>query len=136
MKIKTIVIIAVLLIAGYAFAQKMDDGVNNPLIGGIKKLIAGKAGADSVTVKAGSAEHMLDGQVMVSVHKIIKTSEGNGVSFAVMLPHKGFTAKVYPAKRYPVQVNGQTYYLDLVSVSDSAATFRIQKGVNNANDES
>lgn len=129
LKTKTIVIIAVLLIAGYAFAQKMDDGVNNPIIGGIKKLIAGKAGADSVTVKAGSAGHLLGGQVMIAVSHIVKNAEkGNGAAFAVVLPHKTFTARVVAGRRFTVQVNQESYYLDFVSVSDSSATFKIQKG--------
>lgn len=137
MKIKTIVIIAVLLIAGYAFAQKMDDGVNNPLIGGIKKLIAGKAGNDTVTVKSGSAGHLLGGQVMIAVSTIVKNAEkGNGAAFAVVLPHKTFTARVVAGRRFTVQVNQESYYLDFVSVSDSSATFRIQKGNRNENDES
>ena len=137
MKTKTIVIIAILAIAGYAFAQKMDDGVNNPFIGGIKKLIAGKSGADSVTVKAGSAGHLLGGHVMVAVSHIVKNAEkGNGAAFAVVLPHKTFTARVVAGRRFTIQVNQESYFLDFVSVSDSAATFRIMKGNRNENDES
>ncbi len=137
MKTKTIVIIAILAIAGYAFAQKMDDGVNNPFIGGIKKLIAKSGAADSVTVKAGSAGHLLGGQVMIAVQSIVKNAEkGNGAAFAVILPHKTFTARVVAGRRFTVQVNQESYYLDFVSVSDSAATFKIQKGNRNENDES
>lgn len=123
MKAKTIVIIAILAIAGYAFAQKMD-------VGGIKKLIAGKSGAaDSVTVKSGEAGHLLNGQVMIAVSHIVKNAEkGNGAAFAVILPHKTFTARVVAGRRFTVQVNQESYYLDFVSVSDSAATFKIQKG--------
>ena len=136
MKTKTIVIIAILAIAGYAFAQKMDDEVKNPFTG-IKKLITGKAGADSVTVKAGSAGHLLGGQVMVAVSYIVKSAEkGNGAAFAVVLPHRTFTARVVAGRRIPIQVNQETYFLDFVSVSDSAATFRIMKGNRNENDES
>ena len=129
MKHFVIFTVCIVLIAGYAFAQKMDDGVNNPFISGIKKLIAGKAGNDTVTVKAGSAGHLLGGQVMVAVSYIVKSAEkGNGAAFAVVLPHRTFTARVVAGRRIPIQVNQETYFLDFVSVSDSSATFKIQKG--------
>lgn len=137
MKHFVIFTVCIVLIAGYAFAQKMDDGVNNPFIGGIKRMIAGKSsGADSVTVKSGSAGHLLGGQVMIAVSHIVKNAEkGNGAAFAVVLPHKTFTARVVAGRRFTVQVNQESYFLDFVSVSDSAATFRIQKG-NHNDDES
>lgn len=139
MKTKTIVIIAILAIAGYAFAQKMDDGVNNPFIGGIKTLIAGKSGAaDSVTVKAGSVKCLIPKKLCVSVQYLVKDKKvGDGAAFAVSLPHKTFTARVKAGREFTVKLDGESYILtfDSVSVADDSATFSLVKGGEN-DDES
>ena len=122
----------IVAIAGYAYA-KLADGVDQPLTEIKDKLInlaSGKSScSDSVTIKAGSSGHLLGGQVMISVSQIVINKEvGNGAAFAVALPHKTFTARVKAGRRFTIQVNQESYYLDFVSVSDSSATFKIQKG--------
>lgn len=137
-KIKTLFnVILILAVAGYAYA-KLGDGVDQPLTeikNKIVNLASGKSG-DSVTIKAGSSGHLLGGQVMISVSKIVINKEvGNGAAFAVALPHKTFTARVKAGRRFTIQVNQESYYLDFQSVSADSAKFSVMKGVQN-NDES
>lgn len=146
MKIGTVVSILCIIvaIAGFAMA-KMDDKVDQPFTGIKDKLVniaSGKSGgkssgADSVTVKAGSSGHLLNGQVMISVSKIVINKEvGNGAAFAVALPHKTFTARVKAGRRFTIQVNQESYLLDFQSVTANSATFSVMKGVKNEDDES
>ncbi len=137
---QTLVIIAILFIAGYAFA-KMDDKIEQPLTeikNKIVNLASGKSGgSDSVTIKAGSSGHLLGGQVMISVSKIVINKEvGNGAAFAVALPHKTFTARVKAGRRFTIQVNQESYFLDFQSVTSDSAKFSVMKGVSNNDDES
>lgn len=135
---QTFVIIVILAIAGYAFAQKMDDGVNNPFIGGIKKLIAGKSGTGSVTVKAGSVKCLIPKKLCVAVQYIVKDKKvGDGAAFSVSLPHKAFTARVKAGREFTVKLGDESYILtfDSVSVADDSATFSLVKGGEN-DDES
>lgn len=132
----------IVAIAGYAYA-KLADGVDQPLTEIKDKLInlaSGKSsgsGSDSVTIKAGSSGHLLGGQVMISVSKIVINKEvGNGAAFAVALPHKTFTARVKAGRRFTIQVNQESYFLDFQSVTSDSARFQIVKGVSNNDDES
>lgn len=137
---QTLVIIAILFIAGYAFA-KMDDKIDQPLTeikNKIVNLASGKSsGSDSVTIKVGSSGHLLGGLVMISVSQIVKNEKvGNGAAFAVALPHKTFTARVKAGRRFTIQVNQESYLLDFQSVTADSATFSVMKGVKNEDDES
>lgn len=137
---QTFVIVLICIVAGYAFAKSpMDDGVNNPFIGGIKKLIAGKSsGTGSVTVKAGSVKCLIPKKLCVSVQYLVKDKKvGDGAAFAVALPHKTFTARVKSGREFMVKLDGESYILrfDSVSVADNSATFSLERGGEN-DDES
>ncbi len=133
MKTKHVVIIIALVFGGYWFG-KMDDEVKQPVSDIKNKVmrlvsVESSESSDTVSVSVGKAgQVVIDGnKIAILVIEIVRRDDGEGAIFRV----GEIKARKKVGGRIPLHVNGSKYQLNLVSVSDSSAKFKVVKGERN-----
>jgi len=131
MKTNHVVVIVILLLLASCVYAKMNEGVDNPVTEIKNRVLrlANVESSDTVNVSIGKAGQIdVDGsKISVSVIEIVRRSDGEGAIFYV----GEIKARKKVGGKIPLNVNGLTYNLYLVSISGNSAKFRIEKGEKN-----
>jgi len=132
MKTNHVVVIVILLLLASCVYAKMNEGVDNPVTeikNRVLRLASIDTASDTVSVSIGKAGQLdVDGsKISVSVIEIVRRSDGEGAIFYV----GEIKARKKVGGKIPLNVNGLTYNLHLVSISGNSAKFRIEKGEKN-----